>query len=219
MSIEIYCLNCLKSIREQSSLKEIFTVDDLLCAKCRYMLKYQPKMIKIDNLKIQGLYRYEGLVRKLLIQYKEYNDEALAYAFLYPYIKELKGKYKGKYIVKVPSSDLSYQKRGFDHVYELFSLLDLPFLDVLYNDSEKQQKQLDHNERKKIVEHIHLKDGHINMQDKDILLVDDILTTGASMKASYDLLREKCKSITGLVIAYNEIYLSKIDKLLYELSH
>ncbi len=219
MSIEIYCLNCLKSIREQSSLKELFVVDDLLCTKCRYMLKYQPKMIKIDDLKIKGLYRYEGLTRKLLIQYKENKDEALAYVFLYPYIKQLREKCKGKYIVRIPSNESSYQKRGFDHVYKMFSLLDLTFLDVLYNDSEKQQKELGHNERKKIVEHIHLKDGHINMQDKDILLVDDILTTGASMKAAYDLLKGKSKSITGLVISYNEIYLSKIEKLFYDLSH
>lgn len=219
MNTEIYCLNCLKNIRDNNSLNEIFMIDDVLCSKCRYMMKYQPKMIDIDGFKIRALYRYEGLTRKLIIQYKEYLDEALATCFLYPFIKQLKEKYSDRYLISIPSSDSSYKKRGFDHVKEIFSLLDSPFLDVLTNDGEKQQKQLSLYQRQEISKHIHLKKSHINMLDKKILIVDDILTTGSSMRAAYELLKDKCKSVEGLVISYNESYLSNFEKLIYRITH
>ena len=219
MNTEIYCLNCLKNIRDKNSLDEIFKVEDVLCSKCRYMMKYQPKMIDVDGFKIRGLYRYEGLARKMIIQYKEYLDEALASSFLYPFTNQLKEKYSGRYLISIPSSDSSYKKRGFDHVKESFSLLDFPFLDVLTNDSEKQQKQLSLYQRQEISKHIHLKQSHINMLDKKILIVDDILTTGSSMKAAYELLKDKCQSIEGLVISYNESYLTNFEKLIYRITH
>lgn len=219
MNTEIYCLNCLKSIRDDNSLNEIFMVDDVLCSKCRYKMKYQPKIINLDGLKVRGLYRYEGLTRKLIIQYKEYLDEALASCFLYPFIKQLKERYHDRYLVRIPSTDSAYKKRGFDHVREIFSLLDCPFLDVLTNDSDKQQKELSFFQRQEISKHIHLKSSYINMKGKKILLVDDILTSGSSIRAAYKLLKDKCKSIEALVVSYNESYLSDLEKIIYKITH
>lgn len=217
MKTEMYCLCCLKNIREAGNINEIFAVNDLLCSKCRYALKYYPQNIFISDLKIYGLYRYEGLVRELLIQYKEYNDEALYPIFLYSHIEYLKIKYRDYYLVEIPSNEKSLKRRGFKHVKKLYSLLDLPFIDALYNDSTYQQKELSYEERKKISTHIHVKIDLKELNDKKILLVDDIITGGSTLNAAYNALKGNCKHIEGLVIAYNERYLSEWKKMIYKL--
>lgn len=216
MKTEIYCLCCLKNIREEGNINEIFTVNDVLCSKCRYDLKYYPQNIFIGDLKVYGLYRYEGLCRELLIQYKEYNDEALYPIFLYSHIEYLKIKYHDYYLIEIPSNEKSLKRRGFKHVNKIFSLLNLPFIDALYNDSTYQQKELSYEERKKIKAHIHTKINLKELNDKKILLVDDIITGGSTLSAAYNILKGNCRHIEGLVVAYNERYLSEWKKIIYK---
>ncbi len=218
MRIECYCLNCLKSIRDEGCMGEILLVDDVLCAKCRYKLKYYPQNIKVGKLKVFGMYRYCDLCRELLIQYKEYKDEALGAVFLYPYIDKLRGHYKDYNLVPIPSNAKSFSERGFQHVQTLFSPLRLPFLDILKNSSDRQQKDLSLAERKNISKHLHLRNNS-NLTDKKLLLVDDILTTGSTLQAAYNLLNNRCKKVECIVVTYNERYLSNFQKKFYDLTH
>ncbi|MDO4377761.1 MAG: phosphoribosyltransferase family protein [Erysipelotrichia bacterium] len=218
MRTECYCLNCMKSIRDEGCMGEMLLVDDVLCAKCRYELKYYPHKIKIGKMKVFGMYRYCDLCRELLIQYKEYKDEALGVVFLYPHIDMLRRRYKDYYLVAIPSNFKSFLERGFRHVETLFSPLGLPFLDILQNSSDRQQKNLPLAERKNIFQYLHLQ-NNVDLTDKKLLLVDDILTTGSTLNAAYSLLENKCKKVECLVVAYNERYLSDFQKKLYGLTH
>lgn len=199
--IDCYCLCCQRSLRYEDSLMSFFYVDDVICSQCRSMLRYKPAFFRLGKLKVHSLYPYEGLTRELLIQYKESRDEALFPLFLWPYIKELRRKYKKHLLVPIPSSREKMKERGFKTVQQLFGCLSLPYLEILSKSGDISQKGLHQSERSKISRHLklHVAEGQ---RFGKILLVDDIVTTGETMKAAYSLLSGHCDEISALSISY-----------------
>lgn len=200
--IDCYCLCCHKSLRYENDLLSMFYVDDVICSKCRDCLKYKPISFNLNGLKVNSLYPYDGHVRELLIQYKESKDEALFPIFLWPHINKLRKKYKSYTLIPVPSSSERNKDRGFKTVEEIFGCLNLEFADVLEKTSNVNQKHLHQSERHKIKSYIRFKDTCLH--GKKILLVDDIVTTGETLKACYKLLKPHCKELKALTIAYTK---------------
>ncbi|MGN1399322.1 MAG: ComF family protein [Erysipelotrichaceae bacterium] len=198
ITVDCYCLSCLKSIRKANRLN-FNIVNDVLCNNCRNSLDYHPIIIKLPDFKVYGLYCYRSTVRDLLLLYKQNGDEALAYAFLYPYINRLRKRYRGYYVVEVPSSEKRIRQRGFRPVKKIFGVLNLPFLDVLSKKSDFQQKQ---SHKNRLDNEFELTDKEI-LRGKKILLVDDIITTSASVRACYNLLKGNCLEIKVVILCYN----------------
>lgn len=201
------CLWCGRSMKYDSSLREMFFIDDVLCSRCRQKLALRKRTFKVDGISIEGLYVYEGLVRDMLLQYKENYDEALFSVFLYPYVKELRRKFRKYTVVPVPSSSEMVAKRGFRHVNMLFSMLDLPVCDLIEKTDNVEQKKS--ASRRDIGKHFRLRADQQASIGK-ILLVDDIVTTGASMVSCYRLLECKYSEIKCLSIAYSSHFSPKV---------
>ena len=163
--IDCYCLSCLKGIRQNGSLRQLFYVNDVLCSYCRSNLLDCKYFFKLDEITVEGLYLYTGKIRELLIQYKEYNDEALFPLFLYPYIKYIRKKYKDYSLVVMCSSQESILKRGFNHMENMVDVLRMEVIDVLYKSKDISQKHLDFKDREKIGKYIHLKNQEL-LKDK-----------------------------------------------------
>ncbi|MCR5066820.1 MAG: hypothetical protein K6A14_02030 [Erysipelotrichaceae bacterium] len=208
-----YCLICNRDIRAEGSLEEMFYVDDCICAYCRGQLGYFPRTIRTGGLKIEGLFLYQGLLRDTLIQFKEYNDEALYPLFLYPYAKRLRHKYREYELLPMPSSQKAFVKRGFKPVDLIFSMLDLPIIDGLYKKSDMDQKSRSFRERQQIYGQIALKDD-VRLEGKKILLVDDIVTSGATMRAGYRLVKERSGEVRALTLSYNQRFLNPAERFL-----
>ena len=83
----------------------------------------------------------------------------------------------------------------------------MPYLDCLYKDSDTNQNNLSYTDRQLIEGHIFIKD--VPLPEK-ILLVDDVLTSGATIKSCYSLLKEKVNDVKVFVIAYNKVYLKPL---------
>lgn len=85
---------------------------------------------------------------------------------------------------------------------EAFKVLNLPMLNILYK--SEQYKQSDHKARDRhlISKYLKVSDlGKVN--NKKILLVDDVVTTGSTMKAAIELIKDgkpKCIKILTLVM-------------------
>lgn len=205
MPIDSYCLWCGRSLKYDSTLRAMFYIDDVLCEKCRQSIIRKPKKIRIDNITVEGLYVYDGLYREMLIQYKELYDEALFPAFLWKDKKRLEKKYHGYTIVPIPSSTTRNKERGFKTVDKIFSILDLPLCDLLEKTGEHEQKKVKGYERKLVSQHLVLK-SDVEVPEK-VLLVDDIVTTGETVRASYNLLKGKVKDIKIFTCAYNKAFL------------
>ena len=108
--------------------------------------------------------------------------------------------FKSFNIVYVPSSYEKEKQRGFCHIKEIYKGLDLPFLDVLKKESSFEQKKLSREERIRNSALFRIENGD-KVTGKKILLVDDVITTGASILASIKLLEKyKPKKIVVLVI-------------------
>lgn len=210
--IENVCLCCGKKIRLECSLIEMVYQNDVVCLSCRNKLGYYPKRIKIGKLSVFGLYPYQGYVRDMMIQYKEYNDEALKSIFLYSHIKELRKKYRNYVLVPIPSSQENLNKRGFHQVIEIFSLLNIPIRNVLYKTDNVSQKELSFKERRNIYKSLAMKNS-AEIEGKKVLLVDDILTTGNTLQAAYRLLKPFCKRIEVVAVCYNKAYQNGLDRL------
>lgn len=103
----------------------------------------------------------------------------------------------------VPATPQAYARRGFDHMElvsrELSSLTGVPLADVLVRESECDQRALGREQRA-----LNLA-GTISVIDDvsglDVLLADDVVTTGASMReAARALLARGARSVTGCAL-------------------
>ena len=201
---DCYCLWCHRSLKYESVLKNLFYIDDVLCEKCRQSLEYRPRKIRVHDVEVYGLYVYEGLLRDMMIQYKELYDEALFPAFLWKNKKELEKKYRGYTMVPVPSSNEKNRERGFFTVERMFEILDLPMADILEKTDDFEQKKKGTREKRNIASHLRIRENAV-IPEK-VLLVDDIVTTGETIRAAYDILKENSKSVKVLICAYNRAF-------------
>jgi len=154
----------------------------------------------IQEVKIMSMAKYGGVISNLLLQYKENLDYELHPVFLSYYAFLFKILFPNYYIVLVPSSLSKMKKRGFNHLYEIFKHTGLPILDVLTKDESKEQKKKNALERRESVNLFHIKPNN-PISGKKILLCDDVITSGSSIRACLSLLKkENPKQIKVLVL-------------------
>ena len=128
-------------------------------------------------------------------------DIEIAELFLQKQAKLIKLLNLGRLIVPAPSSKKKDEERGFNHVEKMFSEIGLPMVRALKKIDQVKQSDLNYEKRKEIKNHIRLVEG-TNIKGKRILLVDDIITSGFTMKTCADLLMKNgAKSVKILAIA------------------
>ena len=192
------CKLCFKDIPQNTLYSLVSTPS--ICYDCFLKLKLHLERDKIRNYSFYSLARYEEPISLHLLNFKENKDIELGGIFLSYYTILLKTIFKSFNIVYVPSSYEKEKQRGFCHIKEIYKGLDIPFLDVLKKDSSFEQKKLSREERIKKSTLFRIENGD-KVTGKKILLVDDVITTGASILTSIKLLEKyKPKKIVVLVI-------------------
>ena len=103
----------------------------------------------------------------------------------------------------IPSSKNHEKERGFSHVKEMFELLGLPYLEILEKREEIKQSSLSRKKRWENRTNI-VYNGHRIKENLKILLVDDVMTTGATLTASIQIVKKyKPKIIKILLMSKN----------------
>lgn len=183
------------------SFANLFNQKTCICNKCQKTLNPHFYKFKINNCNGVAIYDYDDTVKSLIYQFKGCSDIELKDIFLSPYSYLLKLLYFDYYLVYIPSLIEDDTSRGFNHVKEMFSILNLKHIDLLTKEGNYKQSDQDYKNRENICRYLKLK-NNVKLKNKKILLVDDILTTGNTLYYSIELIKRlKPKKIKVLTIA------------------
>lgn len=175
------CLMCGKELGE-SSFRDIVVGEDPLCSACRKQWEKKHIAFVLDGVSGEADYVYNDAFSSALIQFKECGDEALKDIFLYEVKNKIKRKYRGYTLCYMPSSLEKINSRGFSHLQEMFSCLNMEILDPFFKNTNVSQKENPGYLRKNMSHEIQLKHGVV--LSKKLLLVDDTITSGATLKGA-----------------------------------
>ena len=185
-----------------------FLNEELVCSKCLDQFEITFFSRRINGVNALSIYQYNDVFKEVLYRYKAKGDIELAQIFLFPYRYYLKFKYEGYIIVPIPSTKEGNENRGFNHVQEAFKCLGLPFMNCVQKKIDFKQSDYDFDERQKVKEKLLIEDGN-QLRNKKILIVDDLMTTGATVKAVISLIQTyHPKRLKILTLSYTKL----IDK-------
>lgn len=200
--------------------------EDQICIKCRFDLPVA-EMTNISNNDVEKafygrvdiafattllIYKRKGVVQKLIHQLKYKGQEDLGIFF---------GKWLGEelaaserlpkidYVVPVPIHKRKLRKRGYNQVakfaQEIAKAINAVFnddqlLSVARKETQTLKQRIDR--WKNVKEKFYLKDAAF-FENKNILLVDDVITTGATLEScALELQRTKAINISIATIAF-----------------
>ena len=177
---------------------------DMICPKCKSEIK---RVHQQEEIMAYGY--YGGVLKKLILNLK-YHKSFIAGKVLADLLCQIiiEKKLSIDCICYVPISKDSLKKRGFNQcsvlAKNISSILDIPVIDCLVKVKEtKEQKLLGKEERmKNILDAFEIKNKE-KLFKKNILLIDDVYTTGATINECKKNI-EKCN--------INKIYLLTIAK-------
>lgn len=121
--------------------------------------------------------------------------------FLNLFYKELKILYSGYIAIPIPSYKEDDETRGFNHVVEAFNYLGLKMMPIIVKTAHHKQAEKGAKKRKEINKFLTLSESP-DLSMKRVLLVDDIYTTGSTIRSAINLVEKlNPKEIKILVLA------------------
>lgn len=190
------CLYCTKEI-DDLQLSSLLVRRSLLCRNCRKELRVYHLKTKLEDIELESFYKYDSLFKTLLLQYKECYDEALSPLFLNDWKDYIRLKYHGYSLLYPPVSQKKLEERGFDHLKQIFGPLKMPIMEGLIMKEERIQEGLNYMKRSL------MKDNFIYSGEKiaKLLIVDDVVTSGATISGIYRAVKDKAKVVKALALA------------------
>lgn len=179
------CLLCGKEMGSDSLYDLLFS-GDVICSACRRKWVRDRKKYAFQGYTAVSLYVYENNFRTCLLQFKERNDEALAPVFLADSKGFVKRYCFGYTVCLLPSSQLHRERRGFDHLEEMWDGMGVKTISPFMNLEDGSQKGKGYTERQKMSRNIIMKEN-VKLPKK-IVLFDDVITTGATMRGALQAL-------------------------------
>jgi ComF family protein len=194
------CPLCNKSHHDDTDLNLLFHDEFKLCYRCYLKFEVVFKRFKINDCTAIAIYRYEGAIKDCLFQLKGQYDISLAPIFLERFSFYLSVYYEGYTIVYVPSYYIDDQKRGFNHVEVIFECLKLSKTRLLYKNKQYKQSERHYSEREEINQVIEIIPNQ--KVPRKILLVDDVMTSGNTLKKCINVLKENgAKKVKVLILS------------------
>ena len=171
--------------------KKLVEPGEYACKACRGMLRAKQRPIKGGALgyRCVSSFIYGGRVRRVLIQIKHHKRTQFIPQLAFVLAKDIKAVYKDisfDLITAVPMHKTDLFLREYNQAAllakELSKLLAIPYHDTLQKIKRtKQQHKLNFQERKKnLIGAFAVIDSEL-VKDKNILVIDDIITSGNTL--------------------------------------
>lgn len=170
-----------------------------LCGLCQ--LSTNVLNLNVGEFKVLSFYKYETTVRVLLLRYKDGRDRSLAQPIMWRIKKKLKKYTRGKMVVVVPSRLDSQISRSFHHVEYLLDSAGIVSHSIFENKALHDQTNV--SDRTDITNNIILV-ALAEIVNKDVVVVDDIISSGSSLEACMRLVKPYVKSVKGVSISYSK---------------
>ncbi|MEZ2719595.1 ComF family protein [Niallia circulans] len=186
------CRTCGRSLQ----LLESVHIKDGMCHDCQKWENVEKwKGILQSN---QSLFLYNDFLKETIARFKYRGDYQIAAAFV-SFLPMDFGK--NKVVMPIPLSDERLYERGFNQVEAVLFYAKVPYVNGLVRThSEKQSKKT--RKQRLQIENIFKIEQKETVIAQDIVLVDDIYTTGATLRNAAKVLKEAgAKSITSFTIA------------------
>ena len=184
----MHCYLCSAPLRQQLTWKLLFTSipEPVVCEKC--LGKFERVLDneqKYEN--VFALYHYNEAMHDYLHQFKFGQDVVLAEVFRSDIATYLKNSCTS--IVPIPMHPLKKKERTFAQVDELLRAASIPYTHCLEKMTTQNQATKTKLEREQSEQFFSLKED-CQIENIDYLLVDDIVTTGTTLKHATTLLME-----------------------------
>lgn len=215
-----YLFNCFLSIVYPSKgtclICDEAYEEDYICEKCRNLLIRVEKPIvdEYDGEKfvIHSCMHYTKELKKLIVDFKIHKNFSAGEVLKDIIIDGMKfWNIEGDLITYVPLSRSKEKKRGFNQCYYLgkkaSEFYSIPLKTLLYKENNiKEQKKLSKSERKKNVENAFKIIEKDEVNNKIIILIDDVVTTGATVLAcACELKKMGAKEVNILTVGQSRI--------------
>ena len=143
------------------------------------------KIFRILN-NIYYVWDYNDYFKKLIFNYKYKRKKKISKLIAELIYKEfyyVLEKEKIDIVISVPINKKRKSERGFNQVDEILKALKIKYVEIeRIKNTKKMHKILDEELRKENVKGSFTINKKIDLANKNILLVDDIITTGATLK-------------------------------------
>lgn len=166
------CATCLK-LRNET---------EILCSDCAELAS----KFKLMN-KLYCHYRYDGIVKEMIHQYKFQRDVAIAEIIAE---KVKLPHYKYDYIIPIPSPLFRDKERTFNPVQRVLDIQKVNYHCLLATQSPIKQSELSKQKRMQRPNPFVMAQS-VELKGKCILLIDDIYTTGLTVHNAAQLLFDR----------------------------
>jgi predicted amidophosphoribosyltransferase len=182
-------------------------IEEVICAQCILLQVSKPKIHLVNNIPVLSMMEKDEVITRLIVAYKDQGVSTLKEPFARIFSFGLKYFSKHKYmkVVNVPSSVKAIQKRGLDPI----SLMTETACKMSGKRFYFDQNLLVNDKNRRDQATLNFKQRKINMQDafkanyfekKPVLVIDDLTTTGASLRSSIIALEKKMIKVQACVV-------------------
>lgn len=178
----------------------LFDKHEYEIGKTKYeQVKKLAHFYSIENVHFSMYYNdyFRDMIYELKYKRKKYVATAI-YSIIRSQVEFVIESQKVEYIICVPTSKERIRDRGFDQVELIFEKFNYPFLKIKKIKNTKKMSKLSQSYQKNlnILQSFDVK--NLNLSNKTVLIVDDIITTGATVNEIKKCLEKEYKGIKVL---------------------